>query len=57
MRAVKMYIAIEDLTYIIRKSVPEEFLNGTEGCSWVPVKIELAPDMTVNITAVAAEND
>lgn len=54
MRAVSVYMDFDDLTYLIKKSVPNEYLEGTEDCKWVPVKVEMAPDLTINITAVAA---
>ena len=57
MRAVKVYIDFDDLTKIIRGSVPVELLDGTEDCTWAPVKIELTPGLDIQITAVATENN
>lgn len=54
MRAIKIYMGLDDVEYFIKKSVPPEHLEGTDDCGWVPVKVEMAPDLTIEITAVAA---
>lgn len=54
MRAIKIYIGLDDVEYFIKKSVPQEYLEGTDDCGWLPVKVEMEQDLTIEITAVAA---
>lgn len=56
MKGVRVYIGIQDFSDYIKSKVPKEDLKNLEDCTFVPVKIELQNDFSIEALCIAAKD-
>lgn len=56
MKGVKVYVTIQEFSNYIKNKVPQEDLKDLEDCTFVPIKIELKDDLTIEALCIAAKD-
>ena len=56
MKMTKVYVTLDEFSNYIKSKLPPEELEGIEDCTFVPLKIGLQKDLTIEALCVAAKN-
>ena len=56
MKGVRVYVGIQEFSDYLKSKIPQEDLKGLEDCTFVPVKIELARDFSIEALCIAAKD-
>lgn len=56
MKGVKVYVTLKEFSDYVKSKIPQEDLKDLEDCIFVPVKIELANDFTIEALCIAAKD-
>lgn len=56
MKGTKVYVGIREFSDYIKSKIPQEDLKDLEDCTFVPVKIGLASDFSIEALCIAAKD-